>query len=78
MQLGHETLKAIARDLVKSVQHSATIDWTLKESVLALMRSKVRPILTRYGYPPDAEEAAVDLAIQQAEVFAGKLGEISR
>lgn len=70
LELGDETLKAIARDLVKSVQQSATIDWNLKESVLATMRSKVRRILARYDYPPDAEETAVDLVIQQAEVFA--------
>ncbi|WP_295100990.1 type I restriction endonuclease subunit R [uncultured Microbacterium sp.] len=75
LELGDETLKAIARDLVKSVQQSATIDWNLKESVLAMMRSKVRRILARYDYPPDAEETAVDLVIQQAEALAGKPGE---
>lgn len=75
LELGDETLKAIARDLVKSVQQSATIDWNLKESVLASMRSKVRRILARYDYPPDAEETAVDLVIQQAEVFADRLGQ---
>lgn len=58
------TLKAIARDLVKSVQQSATIDWNLKESVLAAMRSKERRILARYDYPPDAEETAVELVLK--------------
>ncbi|WP_449279754.1 type I restriction endonuclease subunit R [Leucobacter sp. GX0328] len=70
LELGDETLKAIARDLVKSVQQSATIDWNLKESVLATMRSKVRRILARYDYPPDSEETAVELVLKQAEVFA--------
>ncbi|WP_237202184.1 type I restriction endonuclease subunit R [Rothia endophytica] len=73
LELGDETLKAIARDLVKSVQQSATIDWNLKESVLAAMRSKVRRILARYDYPPDAEEQAVELVLKQAEVFAGEV-----
>ncbi|GEB21951.1 type I restriction endonuclease subunit R [Brevibacterium aurantiacum] len=70
LELGDETLKAIAQDLVKSVRQSATIDWNLKESVLAAMRSKVRRILARYDYPPDAEDKAIELVLEQAEVFA--------
>ena len=71
MELGDETLKAIAKELVKSVRQSATIDWNLKESVLAAMRSKVRRILAKYDYPPDSEAKAVELVLEQAEVFAG-------
>jgi type I restriction enzyme R subunit len=70
MELGDETLKSIARDLVKSVRQSATIDWNLKESVLAAMRSKVRRILAKYDYPPDAEKVAIDLVLAQAELLA--------
>src|SRR5699024_12134418 len=61
LELGDETLKQIAQELVKSVRQSATIDWNLKESVLAAMRSKVRRILARYDYPPDAEAKAIEL-----------------
>lgn len=71
MELGDKTLKAIAKELVKSVRQSATIDWNLKESVLAAMRSKVRRILAKYDYPPDSEAKAVELVLEQAEVFAG-------
>lgn len=71
MELGDETLKAIAKELVKSVRQSATIDWNLKESVLAAMRSKVRRILAKYDYPPDSEAKAVELVLEQADVFAG-------
>lgn len=71
MELGDETLKAIAQELVKSVRQSATIDWNLKESVLAAMRSKVRRILAKYDYPPDAEAKAIELVLEQAELFAG-------
>lgn len=71
MELGDETLKAIAQELVKSVRKSATIDWNLKESVLAAMRSKVRRILAKYDYPPDAEAKAIELVLEQAELFAG-------
>lgn len=73
MELGDETLKAIAQELVKSVRQSATIDWNLKEPVLAAMRSKVRRILAKHDYPPDAEAKAIELVLEQAEVFAGSV-----
>lgn len=68
--LGDETLKAIARDLVMAVRDSATIDWILKDSVRAAMRSRVRRLLAKYDYPPDAEAKAVDLVLAQARLFA--------
>jgi type I restriction enzyme R subunit len=70
LQMGDETLKKISVDLVWAVQQSVTIDWSLKESVRASMRSKVRRLLAKYGYPPDHEERAVELVLQQAELFA--------
>jgi type I restriction enzyme R subunit len=70
MELGDETLKAIARDLVRTIRDNWTIDWDVKESVRAKMRSAVRRILIRYDYPPDAELEAIELVIEQAEIFA--------
>ncbi|MCW1250658.1 DUF3387 domain-containing protein [Acaricomes phytoseiuli] len=72
LELGDETLKAIAQELVTSVPQSATIDWNLKESVRAAMRSKIRRILAKYDYPPDAEARAVELVLEQAELYAGE------
>ena len=70
LQMGDETLKQISVDLVGAVQQSATIDWSIKESVRAAMRSKIRRLLAKYGYPPDLEERAVELVLEQAELFA--------
>jgi type I restriction enzyme R subunit len=70
LQMGDETLKQISVDLVRAVQQSATIDWSIKESVRAAMRSKIRRLLAKYGYPPDLEERAVELVLEQAELFA--------
>ena len=70
LELGDETLKTIARQLVTAVRESATIDWDVKETVRAQMRAKVRRLLNRYGYPPDGQERAVQLVIEQAELFA--------
>lgn len=35
------------------------------------MRAKIKRLVTRYDYPPDKEERAIDLVLQQAELFAG-------
>ncbi|WP_144628280.1 type I restriction endonuclease subunit R [Arthrobacter woluwensis] len=70
LELGDEVLKEIAQKLVKAVRESATIDWNLKDSVRAAMRSRVRRLLARYDYPPDAEAKAIELVLEQAELFA--------
>lgn len=70
LELGDDTLKAIAHALVDAVRESATIDWNLKESVQAALRAKVKRLLARYDYPPDKEERAIELVLEQAEVFA--------
>lgn len=68
--LGDDTLKDIARELVKSVHENATIDWTMKENVRAKLRVMVRRILRKYGYPPDKQEKAAQTVLEQAEVIA--------
>jgi type I restriction enzyme R subunit len=70
LQLGDATLKKIAVDLVWAVQQSVTIDWNVKESVRAAMRAKIRRLLAKYDYPPDQEDKAVELVLEQAELFA--------
>lgn len=70
LELGDDKLKNIAVDLVWSVRNSVTIDWNYKESVKAGLRSKVRRLLVINGYPPDLEERAVELVLEQAELFA--------
>ena len=75
LELGDETLKRIAIELVQAVRASATIDWNLKESVRAAMRAKIRRLLAKYDYPPDRSEKAVELVLEQAELFAN--GEVN-
>lgn len=38
------------------------------------MQAKIRRLLAKYDYPPDYEDKAVDLALQQAELFAASEG----
>jgi type I restriction enzyme R subunit len=67
--LGDETLRAIARELVETVKRTVTIDWTVKESARARLRTIVKRILRRYGYPPDKQEKAVQTVLEQAETL---------
>ena len=68
--LGNEELALIAREVLKIVQRNTTIDWTEKKSVRANLRRMVKRILRKYGYPPDKQDRAVELVIQQAELSA--------
>lgn len=70
LELGDDTLKAIARDLVLTVRKNATIDWDAKDTVRARLRAHVKRLLTRYKYPPDKRESATALVLQQAELIA--------
>ena len=68
--LGDETLRDIARELVKTVRGNVTIDWTLRENVRANLRRLVRRILRKHGYPPDKQEKATRTVLEQAEVLS--------
>ena len=67
--LGDEILKTIARELVKSVRESVTIDWKDRENVRSAIRVKIKRILKKYGYPPDKREKTTQTVIEQAETL---------
>ena len=67
--MGDEQLRAIAQILVRRVKNSVSIDWTLREKARAQIRVMVKRILREYGYPPDLQQAATELVIEQAEVL---------
>jgi type I restriction enzyme R subunit len=68
--LGDERLRSIAKDLVKTVRGNATIDWTLRESAQARLRTLVKRTLRKYGYPPEQQEQATITVLRQAELFS--------
>ena len=68
--LGDETLRSIAQELVETIRNNITVDWTLRESVRANMRIKVRQVLNKHGYPPDKQPKAIQTVIQQAELLS--------
>ncbi|MGE3194828.1 MAG: type I restriction endonuclease subunit R [Microbacteriaceae bacterium] len=70
VELGDDTLKAIAHDLVEIVRRDAKTDWAVKEQVRAKLRATVKRLLRKHGYPPDQAEGATALVLAQAEAIA--------
>ena len=68
-ELSDETLKKIAHELAENLRNNLTVDWSVRESVRAKLRLMVRRILRKYKYPPDLQEAAVELVLQQADAL---------
>ena len=66
-ELGDEILKKIAHELTEKLRNSASVDWQKRESVRARLRNLVRITLRRYKYPPDHQEEAIKLVLEQAE-----------
>jgi type I restriction enzyme R subunit len=69
-EMGTGVLADIARDLVKSLRRDVTTDWVSRDDVRAKLRSTIKRLLARYGYPPDAQPAATELVLRQMETFA--------
>jgi len=67
--LGDETLRTIAQELVETVHRNTTIDWTVKEAVRAKLRTMVKRVLRKHGYPPDKQEKATRTVLEQAELL---------
>ena len=68
-ELADETLKKIAHELTDNRRKNITVDWSQRESVRASLRLMVKRILRKYKYPPDQQDAAVELVLQQAEAL---------
>lgn len=65
-----ETLRTIAHELTVIVRNDAKTDWQLKEQVRAKLRTRIKRLLLKHGYPPDQEPTATELIIKQAEAMA--------
>ncbi|HEY9268729.1 MAG: type I restriction endonuclease subunit R [Methylotenera sp.] len=68
-ELGDETLKKIAHELAESLRKNITVDWAIRDSVRASLRLLVKRILRKYKYPPDQQNEAVELVLQQAQTL---------
>ncbi|CAB3690893.1 type I restriction endonuclease subunit R [Paraburkholderia rhynchosiae] len=68
-ELSDETLKKIAHELTENLRQNITVDWSERESVRARLRLMVKRILRKYKYPPDQQDGAVELVLQQAQAL---------
>jgi type I restriction enzyme, R subunit len=76
-EMGTGVLADIARDLVKALRRDVTTDWVSRDDVRAKLRSTIKRLLAKHGYPPDAQPAAIDLVIRQMETFADEWSPLS-
>jgi type I restriction enzyme R subunit len=68
-ELGDEILAKIAHELTASLRSNVTVDWGQRESIRAKLRLMVKRILRKYKYPPDQQEGAAEIILQQAETL---------
>ncbi len=68
--LGDDQLRVIAREVADTVRRTTRIDWQYREQARADLRRLVRRALRRHGYPPDQQESATHLVLEQAELLA--------
>jgi type I restriction enzyme R subunit len=69
-EMGANVLADIARDLVRTLRRDVTTDWVSRDDVRARIRSTIKRLLAKYGYPPDAQPGATELVLRQMETFA--------
>jgi type I restriction enzyme R subunit len=70
--MGNDQLKIIAHELLQGLQSNITIDWAHRDSARARLRVLVKRILRKYGYPPDLQDGAVQIVLQQAEALSAR------
>jgi hypothetical protein len=60
-------LALIAEELAKVIAASKVVDWDKREAVQAQMRTSIRVLLRKYGYPPNVREAVVEQVLALAK-----------
>lgn len=71
--LGNDQLRMIAQEIAEKVKANATIDWTIRESARAKLMVLVKRTLSKYGYPPDKQQKAIETVLKQAELLANNI-----
>ncbi|MBO3090013.1 type I restriction endonuclease subunit R [Cellulomonas dongxiuzhuiae] len=70
---GQGVLADIARELVTIMRRDVKTDWTVRDDVKAKLRSSIRRLLVKYDYPPDKQQGAIRLVMEQMESMAPRL-----
>ncbi|GAA2015151.1 DUF3387 domain-containing protein [Nakamurella flavida] len=67
---GEGVLADIARELVTVMQRDIRTDWAYRDDVKAKLRSSIKRLLAKHGYPPDKRPEAIKLVLDQMETLA--------
>ena len=73
---GIGVLSQIARDLVAVMQRDVRTDWTVRDDVRAKLRSSIKRLLVKHGYPPDQQPGAIKLVMEQMESMAPRYSQL--
>ena len=72
-EMGDDLLAQIARELVAILRRDVRTDWTVRDDVRAKLRSSIRRLLIKYRYPPDEQQSATKLVMDQMELMAARM-----
>lgn len=73
--MGEGVLADIARELVAIMRRDIRTDWTVREDVRAKLRTSIKRLLIKHGYPPDEQPAAIKLVLEQMEAMAPRFAQ---
>ena len=73
--MGEGVLADIARELVAVMRRDVRTDWTVRDDVRAKLRTSIKRLLVKHGYPPDQQPAAIQLVMEQMESMAPRYAE---
>jgi len=63
--MGEGVLADITRELVSIMRRDIRTDWTVREDVRAKLRTSIKRLLVKHGYPPDKQPGAIKLVMDQ-------------
>ena len=66
----NEDFIALTKELTEQLRRNRTIDWNRKESARAKMRVLVKRLLKKYKYPPEGQEQALLVVMEQCNKWA--------
>ena len=66
----NEQFVMLTKELTEQLRKNRTIDWNKKESARAKMRVLVKRLLKKYKYPPEGQEQALQVVMEQCNKWA--------
>ena len=65
-----EQFIALTKELTDTLRKNRTIDWNRRESARAQMRVLIKRLLKKYNYPPEGQEQALEVVMEQCNQWA--------